>query len=82
MSAAPDTEMLNAPYPSCHSKFRAFSNVSLIHFDDPPLINCIALDTGMVAGKTSGVVDPNKWCALCERDGHDSVDCPFEEAYQ
>jgi len=24
---------------------------------------------------------PEKWCALCERDGHDSVDCPFEDAF-
>ena len=38
-------------------------------------------DNGMVAGKTSGVIDPAKWCALCERDGHESVDCPFEDAF-
>ena len=38
-------------------------------------------DTGMVAGKSSGVMDEGKWCALCERDGHESVDCPFEEIY-
>lgn len=35
----------------------------------------------MAAGKASGVVDASKWCALCERDGHESVDCPFDEAY-
>ncbi|KAL2814824.1 hypothetical protein BJX63DRAFT_420682 [Aspergillus granulosus] len=29
-----------------------------------------------VAGKTSGVIDEAKWCALCERDGHESIDCP------
>lgn len=39
------------------------------------------MDTGMVAGKESGVVDGGKWCALCERDGHESVDCPFDDAY-
>ncbi|KAL8816653.1 MAG: hypothetical protein Q9223_004376 [Gallowayella weberi] len=39
------------------------------------------LDQDMVAGKTSGVVDASKWCALCERDGHESVDCPFDENY-
>ncbi|ROT37306.1 hypothetical protein SODALDRAFT_193966 [Sodiomyces alkalinus F11] len=39
------------------------------------------LDSGPVAGKASGVVDDSKWCALCERDGHDSVDCPFEDAF-
>ncbi|KAI9741072.1 MAG: hypothetical protein M1834_002785 [Cirrosporium novae-zelandiae] len=36
---------------------------------------------GPVAGKASGVIDENKWCALCERDGHESVDCPFEDAF-
>lgn len=29
----------------------------------------------------SGVIDPEKWCALCERDGHESVDCPIEDAF-
>lgn len=36
-------------------------------------------EDGMVAGKATGVVDESKWCALCERDGHESVDCPEEE---
>ncbi|EKJ68031.1 hypothetical protein FPSE_11842 [Fusarium pseudograminearum CS3096] len=39
------------------------------------------MESGPVAGKESGVMDPDKWCALCERDGHDSVDCPFEDAF-
>ncbi|SPQ18686.1 bb16fb06-3785-4d2e-947b-09b4e887f362 [Thermothielavioides terrestris] len=39
------------------------------------------MDSGPVAGKESGTVDASKWCALCERDGHDSVDCPFEDAF-
>lgn len=39
------------------------------------------MDSGPVAGKESGMVDAAKWCALCERDGHDSVDCPFEDAF-
>ncbi len=39
------------------------------------------MDQGPVAGKESGVVDMNKWCALCERDGHESVDCPFDNAF-
>ena len=37
------------------------------------------MDNGMVAGKESGVVDASRWCALCERDGHESVDCPFDD---
>ena len=44
----------------------------------PPLSS---MDQGMVAGKASGVIDAEKWCALCERDGHESVDCPFEDAF-
>lgn len=36
---------------------------------------------GMWAGKSTGVIDPDKWCALCERDGHESVDCPIEDAF-
>lgn len=36
------------------------------------------LDNGMVAGRESGVIDQSKWCAMCEHDGHGSVDCPFE----
>ena len=39
------------------------------------------MDQGMVAGKASKVIDETKWCALCERDGHESVDCPFEDAF-
>ncbi|KAG5927449.1 hypothetical protein E4U42_002252 [Claviceps africana] len=39
------------------------------------------MDFGPVAGKESGIMDPEKWCAICERDGHDSVDCPFEDAF-
>ncbi|KAI1501771.1 hypothetical protein F5X99DRAFT_381644 [Biscogniauxia marginata] len=38
-------------------------------------------DSGPLAGKESGVVDIAKWCALCERDGHDSIDCPLEDAF-
>ncbi|UNI14519.1 hypothetical protein JDV02_001137 [Purpureocillium takamizusanense] len=39
------------------------------------------MESGPVAGKESGMMDPEKWCAVCERDGHDSVDCPFEDAF-
>ena len=39
------------------------------------------MEQGPVAGKKSGVIDGDRWCALCERDGHESVDCPFEEMY-
>ncbi|KAI0418004.1 hypothetical protein F5X98DRAFT_125501 [Xylaria grammica] len=38
-------------------------------------------DSSPLAGKESGFVDPSKWCAMCERDGHDSIDCPLEDAF-
>jgi hypothetical protein len=39
------------------------------------------METGPVAGKESGVVNMDKWCGVCEREGHDSIDCPFEDAF-
>ncbi|KAB5536662.1 hypothetical protein GE09DRAFT_1140815 [Coniochaeta sp. 2T2.1] len=49
----------------------------------PPEVKILPnpMESGPVAGKESGVEDASKWCALCERDGHDSVDCPFEDAF-
>lgn len=38
-------------------------------------------NSAMAPGKASGVIDASKWCALCERDGHESVDCPFDVDY-
>lgn len=50
---------------------------------DTPTVKILPnpMDSGPVAGKESGIMDPEKWCAVCERDGHDSVDCPFEDAF-
>lgn len=39
------------------------------------------MESGPVAGKESGVVNLDKWCGVCEREGHDSIDCPFEDAF-
>ena len=39
------------------------------------------MDSGLVPGKSSGVADGDKWCAICERDGHDATDCPFENQF-
>jgi len=56
-------------------------SVHLPYLSPPPPV----VDTGSsprpLAGKESGVVEMDKWCALCERDGHDSVDCPEEADY-
>ncbi|KAI1627890.1 hypothetical protein EDD37DRAFT_647548 [Exophiala viscosa] len=45
------------------------------------MIEGTGAQAGMLAGRASGVIDPEKWCALCERDGHDSVDCPLEDDF-
>ncbi|QDS68191.1 hypothetical protein FKW77_010519 [Venturia effusa] len=37
-------------------------------------------DASVIAGK-DGSRDPGKWCALCERDGHDSINCSFEDNF-
>jgi chromosome segregation ATPase len=47
----------------------------------PPAASAPVPVDGMLAGRSTGVIDPDKWCALCERDGHDSVDCPLEDAF-
>lgn len=38
-------------------------------------------DESAAPGKSTGLIDTSKWCAMCERDGHDSVDCPVEDPY-
>lgn len=55
-------------------------HLSAIVTPKAPVKNDLA-DGEMAAGKASGIIDATKWCALCERDGHDSVDCPFDDAY-
>jgi hypothetical protein len=45
-----------------------------------PLPNPYKLTDSITAGK-DGTRDPNKWCALCERDGHDSINCSFEDQF-
>lgn len=56
------------------------SNATLTPKAQQVIVNPMDM-VGMVAGKVSGRVDEEKWCALCERDGHESVDCPFEDAF-
>jgi hypothetical protein len=44
----------------------------------PPPINA-SLDS-LVAGK-DGSKDANKWCAICEHDGHDSINCSMDDEF-
>lgn len=43
-------------------------------------ILALPLDNGPIAGKESKIVDPEKWCAICEHEGHESIDCPSEDS--
>ena len=36
---------------------------------------------GLVPAKGAAVADPDKWCALCENEGHDVTGCPNEDAF-
>ncbi|KAL6712054.1 hypothetical protein ACN47E_003097 [Coniothyrium glycines] len=38
-------------------------------------------DTALVPPKGEKVADPDKWCALCESEGHDVTACPNEDAF-
>lgn len=49
--------------------------------DKPIKINPAMMGSEPVPSKESGTVNEDKWCALCERDGHDSVSCPFEDEF-
>lgn len=79
---SPPPTQAAAPPPDSAKPFGGMSNASSpidkkksIHLPAPP-----PMDSGLgpAAGKSSGKVEMNKWCALCERDGHDSVDCPLD----
>jgi DNA repair exonuclease SbcCD ATPase subunit len=45
-----------------------------------PLPSPYKMNDSVAAGK-DGTRDPSKWCALCERDGHDSINCSFEDQF-
>ncbi|ETS86592.1 hypothetical protein PFICI_00420 [Pestalotiopsis fici W106-1] len=76
---------LQVPGPEVDVMPRPLTPVKSTPATHPPPANVQILpnptDSGPLAGKDSGVVDIEKWCALCERDGHDSIDCPLEDAF-
>jgi hypothetical protein len=45
-----------------------------------PLVMTSSSMDSLVAGK-DGTKDANKWCAMCEHDGHDSINCSFEDQF-
>ncbi|KAF1975665.1 hypothetical protein BU23DRAFT_457566 [Bimuria novae-zelandiae CBS 107.79] len=44
----------------------------------PPVFNP---NSGLVPPKGESAPDPDKWCALCESEGHDVTACPNEDAF-
>lgn len=38
-------------------------------------------DSNLVAGKGETKPNPLEWCAICERDGHLAMSCPFEDQF-
>ncbi|KAF2636125.1 hypothetical protein P280DRAFT_473273 [Massarina eburnea CBS 473.64] len=40
-----------------------------------------AFNPSLVPPKGTSVPDPDKWCALCESEGHDVTECPAEDAF-
>jgi myosin heavy subunit len=44
-----------------------------------PALN--ASNSNLVPPKGTAVADPDKWCALCESEGHDVTACPNEDAF-
>ncbi|KAF2750829.1 hypothetical protein M011DRAFT_395589 [Sporormia fimetaria CBS 119925] len=41
----------------------------------------ISNNSSLVPPKGASVADPDKWCALCESEGHDVTACPNEDAF-
>jgi hypothetical protein len=38
-------------------------------------------NSSLVPPKGAAIADPDKWCALCEHEGHDVTACPNEDAF-
>jgi hypothetical protein len=38
-------------------------------------------NSSLVPPKGAAIADPDKWCALCENEGHDVTACPNEDAF-
>lgn len=38
-------------------------------------------NSSLIPPKDGAIADPDKWCALCENEGHDVTACPNEDAF-
>lgn len=46
-----------------------------------PLPSFYHANSSLVPPKGASLADPDKWCALCESEGHDVTACPNEDAF-
>ncbi|EDU50870.1 conserved hypothetical protein [Pyrenophora tritici-repentis Pt-1C-BFP] len=46
-----------------------------------PSFNSSSPSANLVPPKGAAIADPDKWCALCESEGHDVTACPNEDAF-
>ncbi|KAH4076634.1 hypothetical protein HBI56_096910 [Parastagonospora nodorum] len=46
-----------------------------------PIPSMDNFNSSLVPPKGAAVADPDKWCALCESEGHDVTACPNEDAF-
>jgi hypothetical protein len=46
-----------------------------------PIPSLDETNSSLVPPKGAAIADPDKWCALCESEGHDVTACPNEDAF-
>ncbi|KAF2201453.1 hypothetical protein GQ43DRAFT_371427 [Delitschia confertaspora ATCC 74209] len=93
-SDRPVKPMENGKHSGQDAVIESFRNLSISSDDRPqpltptkspgkaptaPLPN--PYNSSLVAPKGTTAADPDKWCALCENEGHDVTACPNEDAF-
>lgn len=66
------------PRPSVLSPTKPPGNAPTVPLPTPVFNNS---SSSLVPPKGTAVADPDKWCALCESEGHDVTACPNEDAF-
>lgn len=77
--ASPALEDPRAPTPTTPKQGSLVSPLAALRtpaepFSDPP-----NPDAATAPAPQPTLNDPDKWCALCEQDGHDSISCPLDQ---
>lgn len=80
-SQATDTDSIQSLKKFKKKDMRSSQTLSPISMNRPPVISQVvdgALQVYVPEGKKDPGNGRKQWCGLCERDGHDSIDCPYE----